>query len=334
MATEPEPSTSKQISEIHQALIIVKWGGKEYPITDLTDQDTVDVLRHEIFKLTQVRPDRQKLINLKYKGEKVAPNDTKICALELKPNFKLMMVGSTEAAIETACQLPDDIAEVIDDFDVAEEENLVEKSPVYLAKVQRRIREYKITELTPPREGKRLLVLDIDYTLFDHRSPAENASELMRPYLHEFLESSYQNYDIVIWSATGMRWIEEKMRLLGVSNNPNYKIMFYLDSTAMISVYTIERGVVDVKPLGLIWGKYPQYSAKNTIMFDDIQRNFLMNPRSGLRVRPFRQAHISRHTDKELARLSKYLHDIANDCDDFTKLNHRKWQHYDQRKHR
>lgn len=68
MATEPEPSTSKQISEIHQALIIVKWGGKEYPITDLTDQDTVDVLRHEIFKLTQVRPDRQKLINLKYKG--------------------------------------------------------------------------------------------------------------------------------------------------------------------------------------------------------------------------------------------------------------------------
>lgn len=245
-----------------------------------------------------------------------------------------MMVGSTEAAIEVACQLPEEMAEVIDDFDVAEEEDLVEKSPVYLAKVQRRVREYKITEINPSREGKKLLVLDIDYTLFDHRSPAETASELMRPYLHEFLESAYEHYDIVIWSATGMRWIEEKMKLLGVSNNPNYKIMFYLDSTAMISVYTIERGVVDVKPLGLIWGIYPQYSSKNTIMFDDIQRNFLMNPRSGLRVRPFRQAHLSRQTDKELLKLSKYLLDIAIHCDDFNTLNHRKWQQYDPNKPR
>ncbi|XP_017494217.1 PREDICTED: ubiquitin-like domain-containing CTD phosphatase 1 [Rhagoletis zephyria] len=333
MATEPEASTSKRINEIRQASIIVKWSGKEYPITDLTDQDTVAVLRHEIFKLTQVRPERQKLINLKYKG-KVAPDDIKLCALELKPNFKLMMVGSTEAAIEVACQLPEEMAEVIDDFDVAEEEDLVEKSPVYLAKVQRRVREYKITEINPPREGKKLLVLDIDYTLFDHRSPAETASELMRPYLHEFLESAYEHYDIVIWSATGMRWIEEKMKLLGVSNNANYKIMFYLDSTAMISVYTIERGVVDVKPLGLIWGIYPQYSSKNTIMFDDIQRNFLMNPRSGLRVRPFRQAHLSRQTDKELLKLSKYLHDIAIHCDDFNTLSHRKWQQYDPNKPR
>uniref|UniRef100_A0A0A1XHX7 Ubiquitin-like domain-containing CTD phosphatase 1 n=1 Tax=Zeugodacus cucurbitae TaxID=28588 RepID=A0A0A1XHX7_ZEUCU len=333
MAAEPEPSTSKGVTEIRQLSIIIKWAGNEYPLTELTDQDTVAVLRHEIFKLTQVRPERQKLINLRYKG-KVAPDDTKLCVLDLKHNFKLMMVGSTEAAIESAMQLPDDIAEVIDDFDVAEEEDLVEKSPVYLAKVQRRVREYKITEINPPREGKRLLVLDIDYTLFDHRSPAENASELMRPYLHEFLESCYKYYDIVIWSATGMRWIEEKMKLLGVSNNPNYKIMFYLDSTAMISVYTIERGVLDVKPLGLIWGQYPQYSSKNTVMLDDIQRNFLMNPRSGLRVRPFRQAHISRHTDKELLKLTKYLIDLARYCDDFDTVNHRKWQHYDPRKRR
>lgn len=39
-----------------------------------------------------------------------------------------------------------------------------------------------------------------------------------------------------------------------------------------------------VKPLGVIWGKYEQWSAKNTIMFDDIRRNFIMNPQTGLRV--------------------------------------------------
>jgi len=257
----------------------------------------------------------------------------KISALELKPNFKLMMVGSTEADIEDACSLPDNIGEVVDDFDDADErEESVEHSAVYLAKVQRRVRDYKIKELAPPREGKKLLVLDIDYTLFDHRSPAETGTELMRPYLHEFLTSAYEDYDIVIWSATSMRWIEEKMRLLGVASNDNYKVMFYLDSTAMISVHVPERGVVDVKPLGVIWALYKQYNSSNTIMFDDIRRNFLMNPKSGLKIRPFRQAHLNRGTDTELLKLSDYLRKIAHHCPDFNSLNHRKWEHYHPKK--
>lgn len=150
----------------------------------------------------------------------------------------------------------------------------------------------------------------------------------MRPYLHEFLTAAYENYDIAIWSATGMKWIEEKMKLLGVSSHPDYKIVFNLDWSAMISVYTAERGIVEVKPLGVIWGKFPQYSAKNTIMFDDIRRNFLMNPKSGLKIKAFRQAHLNRHKDRELLKLSRYLKDIA-DCSDFNKLNHRKWESYD-----
>ena len=68
----------------------------------------------------------------------------------------------------------------------------------------------------------------------------------MRPFLHEFLTSAYEDYDIVIWSATGMKWIEEKMRLLGVSTHPDYKIMFYLDYLAMITVHTAKYGTIDV----------------------------------------------------------------------------------------
>ena len=86
-----------------------------------------------------------------------------------------------------------------------------------------------------------------------------------------------------------MKWIEEKMKLLGCTNNPNYKLAFYLDSRAMISVQTEKYGLVDVKPLGVVWGKFGQYNKRNTIMFDDLRRNFLMNPQNGLKIRPFRE---------------------------------------------
>jgi len=70
---------------------------------------------------------------------------------------------------------------------------------VYLAKIERRIKEYKINMLNGPRPGKKLLVLDVDYTLYDHRSSAETGYELMRPFLHEFLISAYQVCVCIAW---------------------------------------------------------------------------------------------------------------------------------------
>jgi len=55
-----------------------------------------------------------------------------------------------------------------------------------------------------------------------------------------------QYYDIVIWSATSYKWIDEKMKLLGVSSNPNYKIMLYVDYLAMITVHSQKYGVIEV----------------------------------------------------------------------------------------
>lgn len=83
-----------------------------------------------------------------------------------------------------------------------------------------------------------------------------------------------------------------------------------------------------VKPLGVIWGKFPEnYSKRNTIMFDDIRRNFLMNPKNGLKIRPFREAHLNWEMDKELLHLSVYIYEIAK-FEDFSKLNHRNWEKF------
>lgn len=121
------------------------------------------------------------------------------------------------------------------------------------------------------------------------------------------------------------------MKLLGVSTHSDYKIAFYLDNLAMITIVTCKYGISQVKPLGVIWGKFDQYSSRNTIMFDDIRRNFLMNPGNGLKIRPFRQAHLNRDKDRELLKLAKYLKDIVHE-EDFNSLDHKHWEKYRPRK--
>ncbi|XP_070541109.1 ubiquitin-like domain-containing CTD phosphatase 1 [Ptychodera flava] len=306
--------------------IVVKWSGKEYTVSDLSQENTVGELKEAIKSQTGVLPERQKLLGLKYKG-KSPDDDVALSALKLKPNTKIMMMGTREETIQAIMEPPKDIGEVVDDFDIEEEEVLIENREENLQKIARRVKDYEIKILNPPRPGKKLLVLDVDYTLFDHRSCAETGVELMRPYLHEFLTAAYEDYDIVIWSATSMKWIEAKMKELGVTGNPNYKLTFILDSAAMITVFTQKYGVVETKPLGVVWGKFEEYSSKTTIMFDDIRRNFLMNPQNGLRIRPFREAHLNRQHDKELLKLSKYLKNIAS-LDDFSHLNHKHWEKY------
>ncbi|KAK3604426.1 hypothetical protein CHS0354_020849 [Potamilus streckersoni] len=320
-------------SNAEVADITVKWSGQEYKISGLSGDKTVGDLKEAIQKQTGVLTDRQKLLGLKFKG-KIPDDDVKLSELKIKPNTKIMMMGSKEDDIKQMSEPIPDHPDVINDFDIEEEEISIENREEYLAKIEKRVRDLKIDMLNEPRMGKKLLVLDVDYTLFDHRSVAESAGELMRPFLHEFLTTAYENYDIVIWSATDMKWIEVKMKELGVSSNPNYKICFMLSSSAMISIHTPKYGVIEVKPLGVIWGRFEQWSAKNTVMFDDIRRNFIMNPQSGLKIRPFREAHFSRDKDRELIRLARYLRAIAS-VDDFTTLNHRKWEKFrPKRKHR
>eukprot|EP00795_Rhopilema_esculentum_P012540 gene12540-3235_t len=368
--------------------LVIKWSGKEYNIDNISSSNTVADLKQAIKDRTCVLPERQKLLGLKYKG-KPPGNDVKLGALSVKPGMKIMMMGTAEENLETIIKPPEDVIKlkIKEDEDIGDEEVALENREEFLAKVQRRVASYQIKVLNEPRPGKKLLVLDVDYTLFDHKSVAETGFDLMRPYLHEFLTSAYDCYDIVIWlafstlstvtstlcvdegipyrllwpfyilgrleaivclcsncqiavqellyltkakflstdAATSMKWIEAKMQELGVTNNPNYKIMFMLDSDAMITVQSPTYGIIETKPLGVIWGKYAQYSSKNSIIIDDLRRNFLMNPSNGLKIRPFRNAHASRATDQELLRISKYLKKIAT-LEDFAKLDHRNWE--------
>lgn len=69
------------------------------------------------------------------------------------------------------------------------------------------------------------------------------------------------------------------------------------------------------------------YNEKNTIMFDDLRRNFVMNPQNGLTIRPFRKAHLNRGSDQELVKLTQYLLAIA-ELPDLSSLDHSMWELY------
>jgi ubiquitin-like domain-containing CTD phosphatase 1 len=309
------------------AEIEIKWNSQVFKITNLLKSQTVNDLKNELHKLTAVLPERQKILGLKTSSGN-ATNDTILDEIKFKPGTKFIMMGSKEETIDEANKKPENMPIVVDDLDFEPEEVAIQNREENLAKINRRLTDYKLKVFNEPRPNKKLLVLDIDYTLFDHVSFAEKVNELMRPYLHEFLTSAYEDYDIVIWSATSYKWIEVKMNELGVSKHPNYKILFYLDCAAMISVYIHEHGLLDCKPLKVIWDKYPDfYSSRNTIMFDDIRRNFLMNPQNGLKIAPFKNAHLTRETDRELYKLSLYLKKIAR-LQDLSELKHKHWERY------
>ncbi|CAN1288320.1 Ubiquitin-like domain-containing CTD phosphatase [Linum perenne] len=324
--------SSTAAATVEELTLSVKWSGKEYTVRVCGD-DSVAELKRRICEATNVLPKRQKLLYPKV-GNKLADDSLLLSQLPLKSSLKMTMIGTVEDDI-IVDQVDD--PEIVDDFQLGQDEAIdIKDKEVNKQKLKRRVDQYKIKLRNPCREGKKLLVLDIDYTLFDHRSTAENPLELMRPYLHEFLTAAYAEYDIMIWSATryelcclySMKWVELKMGELGVLSNPNYKITALLDHLGMITVQSDARGIFDCKPLGLIWGHFPEfYSPKNTIMFDDLRRNFVMNPQNGLTIKPFRKAHANRDSDQELVKLTEYLLAIA-ELDDISKLDHSKWKYY------
>ncbi|XP_010910989.3 ubiquitin-like domain-containing CTD phosphatase [Elaeis guineensis] len=309
---------------VEEMTLTVRWSGKEYTVRVCGD-DSVAELKRRICEATTVLPKRQKLLYPKL-AAKLNDDSILLSQLNLKPSVKMTMIGTVEDDI-IIDQV--DSPEIIDDFEIGQDEVIdIKDKDVNKQKLRRRISHYKIKLLNPCREGKKLLVLDIDYTLFDHKSSAENPLELMRPYLHEFLTAIYAEYDIIIWSATSMKWVELKMGQLGVLNNPNYKITALLDHLAMITVQSDSHGTFDCKPLGLIWAQFPEfYNSKNTIMFDDLRRNFVMNPQNGLTIKPFKRAHLNRSSDQELVKLTQYLLAIA-DLPDLSQLDHRYWELY------
>lgn len=315
----------------------VKWGGSLYAV-ELPLESTIADLKRRLFELTEVQPKRQKVIGLPSTGSRLPDDTLMLNSLNLKPDQGIMLFGSREADISAANAAYLTVeADIVNDLDVDYDpedgsRRTLRDEATYRRRLERRIETTEVRIMNQPRLGKRLLVLDLDYTLFDCRSSAPTISRLGRPGLHAFLASAYRWYDIVVWSQTSWRWLEAKLTGLSMLFSEGYKLCFVLDRTSMFSVTSKKHGqerTHEVKALEIIWRKFPgRWGPHNTVHIDDLSKNFALNPQSGLKIAPFKNANVTRETDRELFRLEHYLKLIAEREPDFTKLKHKNWNRY------
>ena len=148
---------------------LIKWNGKDFKI-NLLPSNCINDLKEELAKQTNVMPERQKLLGLKTKAGQAVANSTLLDDVNYKPNTKIMMMGTVEEKIDDVNKIPENLPEIVDDFDIEKnvEEVHLQNREENLAKISKRVKDYKVTVLNEPRPNKKLLVLDIDYTIFDH----------------------------------------------------------------------------------------------------------------------------------------------------------------------
>jgi HAD-superfamily hydrolase (TIGR02245 family) len=151
-------------------------------------------------------------------------------------------------------------------------------------KLDKLVTRTSIQYINAPRKKKGLLVLDLDHTLMDFSCRCDFMTEMLkRPYMDYFLTTVYAYYDIAIWSQTNWKWLELKLKELGMLKSNSYKICFALDKSNM---FTVKHSYV--KPLQLIWRKCSDlWGPHNTLHIDDLSKNFELNKSSGVLVTPF-----------------------------------------------
>jgi len=318
----------------HWNKLLFTWAGKSFNL-EIADSDRVFDLKVALHALTNVPSDRQKILGL-VKG-KLPPDQNRIGDLGIVPGKRFTLVGTPEGYEIKDPSKIEFLPDVINDLDVDFAENLAasnnyQRDARNIRKVQEATTKLELNIIHPLREGKKLLVLDIDYTILDTKpliSGSLPPAECARPGLHEFLEAVYPYYDICIWSQTSWVWLAAKLGELGmIGAGRRYEISFVLDKTCMFTVFT-ERDnkpwTHSVKALQIIWNLLPQFNASNTIHIDDLSRNFALNPREGLKVSAFKNAHTPEGlADRELYKLTRYMLHIANK--DFTTLSHKDWK--------
>jgi len=235
-------------------------------IVELEQNSTLLHLKTKLFEATNIEISGQKLMGIKYKTgcnwEKFG-NEVLLENLICKKKGKYSVIMLAGVPSNKILIQPDVIVdEIVDDleWDIWPCEEEISDMKERRAKLENSIAIANINIMNELDRDKKLIVLDLDQTLFDFgaRNQTTAPSHTIRPGLTEFLEVCWKYYNIVIWSATAWNWVEIKLTELGLLFHGGFKISFVLDKSTMLNVKSTRSGKLSthsVKPLELIWRK-------------------------------------------------------------------------------
>jgi ubiquitin-like domain-containing CTD phosphatase 1 len=352
-----EGSLPVQLQVMHISITLVaKFGKERITLSHLDASTTIAQVKELLQVETRILPKRQKLVGLvasgNTSGAKGVHDELPLSQLKVKGKsdgtneivHQFILMGTPEDKIFVDPHERDDLPDVVDDFEL----DFNAGSPEWLQhkangeNLKKFTAETPVHIMNPPRDGKPLLVLDLDHTLLDFSSktlqqdnstrvPGQGLAAVMkRPFMDDFLTKCYPYYDIVVWSQTSWRWLETKLIELGMVTHPGYKFCFVLDKTSMFKVVSTKRDGMaiqhHVKPLQLIWSKFTdRWGSHNTVHIDDLSRNFALNLGNGLKISAFHRKKQSGRRDTELLSLSNYLVLLAQAGVNFDNVDFSQW---------
>ena len=345
-------------------VLVAKFGKERIELPPMPPSTTLLQVKEMLTERTSVLPKRQKILglsvrpgapsgkkvgdstrleDLRRKGGGAAGGGAAAAAAAAVVTHQFILMGTPEEGIFVDPSEREGLPEVVDDFDldfnagsdewlrhVANEANLrdfTERTAVHL--------------MNEPREGFPLLVLDLDHTLLDFSSRRlrnagsfqegeAQSARMKRPFMDEFLAAVHRRYDLVVWSQTSWRWLETKLIELGMLAHPGYGFCFVLDKTSMFKITSTRRGGErvehSVKPLQLVWSKFPgRWGSHNTVHLDDLARNFALNLGCGLKCTAYHRKRRGAKKDVELLALARYLDLLAGEGMDFEEVDFADW---------
>lgn len=164
------------------------------------------------------------------------------------------------------------------------------------------------------------IVLDLDGTLVSEPAywqPVENFPVAARPYLFEFLDFCFQNFETVsIWTAANREWFEGKYEtflapILAVLQRSFHMVLTGEKCSFMPDPHAVEcyAASMPVKPLRKLWArKTLPHNKDNTIVVDNNPWTFVANYGNGVEIRSY-------HGDPDdlmLPRLTRFLQQVQH----------------------
>ena len=176
----------------------VKWQKTllNFPVTL---ESSIQDIKAELESITKVPTVRQKLLGLVKAGKRI---DESVPLIQLDPNhlsykmdgdriFGISLIGTPDEKLIADPTLEG--STVVNDLSIT-----FSPATEEWHKLRKHTESTVINFIEPPRQGKKLLVCDLDHCLLDFSEKETTPPEQMkRPYLDYFLTEVYAEYDIV-----------------------------------------------------------------------------------------------------------------------------------------